>query len=47
MEVIPVIVGSQGGTWWTIEDQEFLLHGAVTLNIQRDTHKSWGQHAKH
>lgn len=40
MGVTPVTVGSQGGTWWATELPGFLLHGAVTLNIQRATHKS-------
>lgn len=30
MEVAPVTVGSQGGTWWATEPPGFLLHGAAT-----------------
>lgn len=34
IEVTPVMVRGQGGTWWATELQGFLLHG--------DTHKIWG-----
>lgn len=33
MEVTPVTVRSQGGTWWATELLGFLLHWAATLNI--------------
>lgn len=40
MEITPVMIGSQSGTWWAIEVQRFLLYGDVTLNTQRATLKS-------